>query len=66
MNPYSFIHEALVRRKMWTPKGMRPMVTVTGSHQKTCVFGTIITMVLDTIGIVVVLFCPFHCMGAPK
>jgi hypothetical protein len=26
---------------MWTPEGMRPIVTVTGSHQKTCVFGTI-------------------------
>ena len=26
---------------MWTPKGIRPIVTVTGSHQRTCVFGTI-------------------------
>jgi len=26
---------------MWTPKGKRPIVTVTGSHQKTCVFGTL-------------------------
>jgi hypothetical protein len=26
---------------MWTPKGIRPIVIVTGSHQKTCVFGTI-------------------------
>ena len=26
---------------MWTPEGIRPIVTVTGSHQKTCVFGTI-------------------------
>ena len=26
---------------MWTPEGIRPMVTVTGSHLKTCVFGTI-------------------------
>jgi hypothetical protein len=26
---------------MWTPEGKRPIVTVTGSHQKTCVFGTI-------------------------
>ena len=25
----------------WTPEGKRPIVTVTGSHQKTCVFGTI-------------------------
>jgi len=35
-----FVHDALIRR-MWTPKGIRPIVTVTGSHQKTCVFGTI-------------------------
>ena len=33
-----FIHDALIRR-MWTPTGKRPIVTVTGSHQKTCVFG---------------------------
>jgi transposase len=26
---------------MWTPEGKRPIVTVTGSHQRTCVFGTI-------------------------
>ena len=26
---------------MWTPEGTRPIVTVTGSHQRTCVFGTI-------------------------
>jgi hypothetical protein len=26
---------------MWTPQGIRPIVTVTGSHQRTCVFGTI-------------------------
>ncbi len=29
---------------MWTPKGKRPIVTVTGSHQKTCVFGTLLTI----------------------
>ena len=29
---------------MWTPKGIRPIVTVTGSHQKTCVFGTLLTI----------------------
>src|SRR5690242_11459895 len=28
-------------RRMWTPEGKRPIVTVTGSHQKTCVFGTL-------------------------
>ena len=26
---------------MRTPEGIRPIVTVTGSHQRTCVFGTI-------------------------
>jgi transposase len=26
---------------MWTLEGTRPIVTVTGSHQRTCVFGTI-------------------------
>ena len=26
---------------MWTPEGIRPIVTVTGSHQRTCVSGTI-------------------------
>jgi DDE superfamily endonuclease len=35
-----FIHDALIRR-MWTPNGKRPIVTVTGSHQKTFVFGTL-------------------------
>jgi DDE superfamily endonuclease len=36
-----FVHDALVRRRMWTPKGIRPIVVTTGSHQKTYVFGTI-------------------------
>ena len=35
-----FIHDTLIRR-MWTPEGKRPIVTITGSHQKTCVFGTL-------------------------
>ena len=26
---------------MWTPKGKRPIVVTTGSHQKTCVFGVL-------------------------
>ena len=34
-------HDAVIRRKMWTRKGMRPVVTITGSHQKTCVFGVL-------------------------
>ena len=34
-----FVHDVIVRRKLWLPKGIRPIVTVTGSHQKTCVFG---------------------------
>ena len=28
-------------RHTWTAQGVRPVVTVTGSHQKTCVFGTL-------------------------
>jgi hypothetical protein len=35
-----FVHDMLVRRK-WTSEGMRPIVVTTGSHQKTCVFGTL-------------------------
>ena len=38
-----FVHDALIRR-MWTPKGIRPIVNVTGSHQKTCIFGTLLTI----------------------
>ena len=34
-----FIHDVLIRRKMWTPQGVHPTVSITGSHQKTCVFG---------------------------
>ena len=26
---------------MWTPEAIRPVVTITGSHQKTCVFGAL-------------------------
>jgi transposase len=26
---------------MWAPKNIRPVVTITGSHQKTCVFGVL-------------------------
>jgi len=36
-----FVHNVIVRRKLWLPKGTRPMVTVTGSHQRTCVFGAL-------------------------
>jgi hypothetical protein len=36
-----FVHDTLIRRRMWTPKGIRPIVVTTGSHQKTYVFGTI-------------------------
>ncbi|MFY9794568.1 MAG: hypothetical protein WCC17_04100 [Candidatus Nitrosopolaris sp.] len=35
-----FVHDTLIR-KMWTPEGKRPIVITTGSHKKTCVFGTI-------------------------
>ncbi|MER5174185.1 MAG: transposase [Candidatus Nitrosocosmicus sp.] len=36
-----FVHDVLIRRKLWLPKGIRPVVTVTGSHQRSCVFGTL-------------------------
>ena len=36
-----FVHDVIVRRKLWLPKGIRTVVTVTGSHQRTCVFGTL-------------------------
>ena len=41
MDESIFIHESLVRRKMWTADRIRPIVTMTGSHQKTSVFGTL-------------------------
>src|SRR6185437_15596369 len=37
-----FVHDAVIRRKTWMRKGMlRPVVTITGSHQKTCIFGVL-------------------------
>ena len=36
-----FVHDVTIKRKLWLPKGIRPVVTVTGSHQRTCVFGTL-------------------------
>jgi DDE superfamily endonuclease len=36
-----FVHDVLVRRKIWAPKEIHPVVTITGSHQKTNVFGTL-------------------------
>lgn len=33
-----FIHDAVVK-KVWAEKGRRPVCIVTGSHQRTCVFG---------------------------
>ena len=36
-----FVHDVIVRRKLWLPKGVRPVATMTGSHQRTCVFGTL-------------------------
>ena len=41
MNPYLYMIYICVRRKLWLPKGIRPIVTLTGSHQRTCVFGTL-------------------------
>ena len=34
-----FVYNVIVRKKFWLPKGIRPVVTVTGSHQRTCIFG---------------------------
>jgi transposase len=31
-------------RRMWTPKAIRPIMTITESHQKTYVFGTLLTI----------------------
>ena len=36
-----FVYDVIVRRKLWLPKGVRPVATMTGSHQRTCVFGTL-------------------------
>lgn len=41
MDESIFIHDSLVRRKMWTADRMRPIATMTGSHQRTCVFGAL-------------------------
>ena len=41
MDESIFIHDSLVRRKMWTADRIRPIVTMTGSHQRTSVFGTL-------------------------
>ena len=40
MNPYSYTMHWF-RRRMWVPEGKRPIVIMTGSHQKTCVFGAL-------------------------
>jgi hypothetical protein len=36
-----FIHDGVVRRRMWVPEGKCPIVVTTGSHQKTFVFGAL-------------------------
>ena len=36
-----FVHDVIVKRKLWLPKGVRPVATMAGSHQRTCVFGTL-------------------------
>jgi transposase len=42
MDESIFIHDFLVRRKMWTTDRIRrPIITITGSHQRTCVFGAL-------------------------
>jgi transposase len=34
-----FVYDYIVRRKKWISAGKRPIVTVTGSHKRTIVFG---------------------------
>jgi len=41
MDESIFLHDALVRRKMWTAEGIRPVVKITGLHQRTCVLGAL-------------------------
>ena len=41
MDESIFIDDSLVRRKMWTADRIRPIITITGSHQRTCVFGAL-------------------------
>jgi hypothetical protein len=36
-----FVHNTLIRRKLWFPKRIKPVVIVKGSHQRTCIFGTL-------------------------
>jgi transposase len=43
MDESIFLHDALVRRKMWTAEGIRPVVKITGLHQRTCVLGALCT-----------------------
>ena len=34
-----FIHDVLIRRKMWTPQGVRPTVTITGlASENMCIW----------------------------
>ncbi len=37
----NFVHDVIIKRKLWLPKGVRPITKITGSHQKTCVFGNL-------------------------
>src|ERR671911_656858 len=43
MNPYFymtiFLYDYVIRKKKWISKDKRPIITVTGSHNKTIVFG---------------------------
>jgi hypothetical protein len=36
-----FVHDVIVTRKLWLPKWIRTVFTVTCSHQRACVFGTL-------------------------
>ena len=41
MDKSIFIHDSLVRRKVWTADRIRLIITITGSHQRTSVFGAL-------------------------
>ena len=36
-----FIHDSMVKRRKWITREKRPVVTVTGSHEKTIVYGAL-------------------------
>ena len=39
-----FVYCCIFKRKKWISAGKRPIVTVTGSHKKTIVFGSLLSL----------------------